>query len=156
MPKVISPPKEIASQHLTPFGTPSKYQAPKTGEAAQPPEPIRSNMHADRWRQPESDDEEEVGQAPPAGTEPALVIHPEMDIRNEMEVLRQLFYNGQAGYSPASWQVRRASKYELLLRQDIQRKNNSKPEYYKNPIHQVEVMNALEEEVEEDVTPKWH
>ncbi|KAI5311275.1 hypothetical protein L3X38_000114 [Prunus dulcis] len=79
-----------------------------------------------------------------------------MDIRNEMEVLRQLFYNGQAGCSAASWQVRRASKYELLLSEDVQRQNNSKPEYYKNPIHQVEVMNALEEEVKEDVAPKWH
>ncbi|VVA38715.1 zinc finger X-linked ZXDB, partial [Prunus dulcis] len=129
MPKAISPPKEIASQHLTPFGIPSKYQGPKTGEAALPTELVRRNMHADRWQEPvgfnvhiahnngnnkgnrwrrrnnaripeqiqESDDEEEVGQAPPAGVEPAPRIHPEMDIRNEMEVLRQLIYNGKAG-----------------------------------------------------------
>ncbi|CAB4293610.1 unnamed protein product [Prunus armeniaca] len=40
MPKVISPPKEVASQHFTSFGTPSKYQAPKTGKPALPPEPV--------------------------------------------------------------------------------------------------------------------
>ncbi|CAL2237931.1 unnamed protein product [Prunus armeniaca] len=45
----------------------------------------------------EFDDEEEVGQAPPTGAEPVPGIHPKMDICNEMEVLRQLVYNGQAG-----------------------------------------------------------
>ncbi|CAB4275406.1 unnamed protein product [Prunus armeniaca] len=49
MPKVISPPKDTASQHLAPFETLSKYQASKTGEAALPLEPVRRNMHADRW-----------------------------------------------------------------------------------------------------------
>ncbi|CAB4306649.1 unnamed protein product [Prunus armeniaca] len=52
MPKVISPPKEVVSQHFTQFGKPSKYQAPKTGEPALPPELVRRNMHADRWREP--------------------------------------------------------------------------------------------------------
>ncbi|KAH0992671.1 hypothetical protein GBA52_004154 [Prunus armeniaca] len=112
MPKVISPPKEVASQHFTSFGTPSKYQAPKTGEPALPPEPIRRNMHADRWREPagfnvhiahnngnnrgngretqnnaqvpeqiqESDDEEDAGQAPPAGAEPAPRNHPDIPV----------------------------------------------------------------------------
>ncbi|CAL9004881.1 unnamed protein product [Prunus brigantina] len=52
VPKVISPPKDVASQHFAPFGTPSKYQAPKIGEPALPPEPVRRNMHVDRWREP--------------------------------------------------------------------------------------------------------
>ncbi|CAB4317097.1 unnamed protein product [Prunus armeniaca] len=129
VPKVISPPKDVASQHFAPFGTPSNYQAPKIGEPALPPEPVRRNMHADRWREPaglnvpiankngnnggngrgrqnntrmpeqipESDDEEDAGHAPPAGAEPAPINLPEMDICNEMEVLRQLIYNGPAG-----------------------------------------------------------
>ncbi|CAB4268496.1 unnamed protein product [Prunus armeniaca] len=127
--KVISPPKDVASQHFAPFGTPSKYQAPKISEPALPPEPVRRNMHADRWREPagfnvhiahnngnnggngqgrqnnarvpeqiqESNEKEDVGQAPPVGAEPAPRNHPDMDICNEMEALRQLVYNGQAG-----------------------------------------------------------
>lgn len=50
--------------------------------------------------------------------------------------------------------AQQAGKYELLLREEIQRKNNSKPAYYKNPIHHIEVMNTLEREVKEDAGPE--
>ncbi|CAL8997885.1 unnamed protein product [Prunus brigantina] len=141
----------------------------------------------------------EAGQAPPAGAEPAPRNHPDMDIRNEMEALRQLVYNGQAGvrrlarptyqkpypsyiddlpflrgfkvpsfslfngedlYASAlehigrMWPSVLANMRELLLREEIQRKNNSKPIYYKNPIHQIEVMSTLEGEVEEEDGPE--
>ncbi|CAL2227581.1 unnamed protein product [Prunus armeniaca] len=50
--------------------------------------------------------------------------------------------------------AQRVGQYELLIREEIQRKNNSKPAYYKNPIHQVEVMSTLEGEVEEETSPE--
>ncbi|BFG34821.1 hypothetical protein CerSpe_210950 [Prunus speciosa] len=127
--QVSSPSKEQGGQRFTPFGTPSKYQAPRTGEAALPPGPVRKKMYAERWREPvgfnvhiahnngnnggngrarrdyarttklpqDSDDEDEAGQNPQAAIEPPPALHPDEAIRNEMEGLRQLFYNGQAG-----------------------------------------------------------
>ncbi|PQQ08936.1 zinc finger X-linked protein ZXDB-like [Prunus yedoensis var. nudiflora] len=50
--QVSNLPKEPGSQRFIPFGTPSKYQAPRTGEAALPPEPVRKNMYAEKWREP--------------------------------------------------------------------------------------------------------
>lgn len=50
--KAISPAREAMSHQLVPLGSPSKYQAPKTGEAALPQEPFRRNMYVERWRQP--------------------------------------------------------------------------------------------------------
>ncbi|BFG34689.1 hypothetical protein CerSpe_209630 [Prunus speciosa] len=129
-----SPSKEPGGQRFTPFGTPSKYQALRTGEAALPPGPVRKNMYAERWREPagfnvhiahnngnnggngrarrdyarttklpqDSDDEDEAGQNPQAAIEPPPAIHPDEAILNEMEGLRQLFYNGQAGIRRAA------------------------------------------------------
>ncbi|KAI5351275.1 hypothetical protein L3X38_004166 [Prunus dulcis] len=50
--KAISPARQAGSHQLVPLGSLSKYQAPKTSEAALPQEPFRRNMHVERWRQP--------------------------------------------------------------------------------------------------------
>ncbi|BFG35131.1 hypothetical protein CerSpe_214060 [Prunus speciosa] len=129
-----SPSKEPGGQWFAPSDTSSKYQAPKTGEAALPPGPVRKNMYAEKWREPtgfnvhiahnngnsggngrarrdhtriaeqsqDSDDEDEAGQNPQATIEPPPVRHPNEAIRNEIEGLRQLVYNGQAGIRRAA------------------------------------------------------
>ncbi|CAL9024512.1 unnamed protein product [Prunus brigantina] len=48
----------------------------------------------------------------------------------------------------------RVGKYELLLKEEIQRKNTSKPTYFKNPIHQVEIVKESDEESRECMHPK--
>ncbi|KAI5351274.1 hypothetical protein L3X38_004165 [Prunus dulcis] len=50
--------------------------------------------------------------------------------------------------------AQRAGKYELLLKQEVQRKNNSKPVYFKNPVHQVEVIEEFDEESKENACPE--
>ncbi|PQP93881.1 zinc finger X-linked protein ZXDB-like [Prunus yedoensis var. nudiflora] len=47
-----SPSKEPGGHWCTPSGTSAKYQAPRTGEAALPPGPVRKNMYAERWKEP--------------------------------------------------------------------------------------------------------
>lgn len=47
-----------------------------------------------------------------------------------------------------------AGKYELLLKEEIQRENNSKPTYFNNPSHQVEIVEESDEETWEDLLPK--
>lgn len=50
--------------------------------------------------------------------------------------------------------AQRVGKYELLLKEEIQRENTSKPTYFKNPIHQVEIVEESDEESRECMHPK--
>lgn len=50
--------------------------------------------------------------------------------------------------------AQRAGKYELLLKEEVQRKNNFKPVYFKNPVHQVEVIEEFDEESRENACPE--
>ncbi|BFG16129.1 hypothetical protein CerSpe_024030 [Prunus speciosa] len=50
--------------------------------------------------------------------------------------------------------AQRAGKYELLLQEEVQRRNNSKPVYFKNPVHQLEVIEEFNEEIRENACPE--